>query len=261
MIRAILAGFLPIFAAACSEPPPATEDPNAGLTELSPTPAGAPRLLLFTKTAGFRHDSIPAGIQAITALAQQHGFGLVGTENAGQFTDAVLSQFAAVIFLSTTGDILIADQEAAFERYMAAGHGYVGVHAASDCEYFWPFYEKLVGAYFKGHSQPTSAQVKVEPVTHPALTGLSSPWIRTDEWYGFATNPRPNVTVLLTVDESTYAPEQGEMGADHPVAWYHTNVGGRAFYTALGHTRESFSEPQFLGHLLGGIQWAAGVAQ
>lgn len=261
MQHATLPAFLLLFAAACSEPPPATEDPNAGLTELSPTPAGAPRVLLFTKTAGFRHDSIPAGVEAITALAQQHGFGLVGTENGAQFNDAVLGQFAAVIFLSTTGDILLADQEAAFERYMAAGHGYVGVHAASDCEYFWPFYGTLVGAYFKGHSQPTSAQVKVEPVTHPSLIGLSSPWTRTDEWYGFATNPRPNVTVLLTVDETTFAPELGEMGADHPVAWFHTNAGGRAFYTALGHTRESFSEPQFLGHLLGGIQWAAGTPQ
>ncbi|HVY32662.1 MAG TPA: ThuA domain-containing protein [Polyangiaceae bacterium] len=261
MLRSIAAVFSLVFATGCGEGPPTGDDTGPTLKELVPTPAGAPSVLVFTRTSGFRHDSIPAGLQALTTLAQQHGFGLSNTEDATRFTDAVLAQFAAVIFLSTTGEILLADQEAAFERYMAAGHGYVGVHAAADCEYNWPFYGKLVGAYFKGHSLPTSAQVKVEPVTHPSLTGLSSPWTRTDEWYGFATNPRPDVTVLLTVDETTFAPEGGEMGADHPVAWYHTNVGGRAFYTALGHTRESFSEPQFLAHLLGGIQWATGVAQ
>ena len=122
-------------------------------------------------------------------------------------------------------------------------------------------YGKVVGAYFKGHSQPTAAQLKLEPVTHPALAGLPSPWGRTDEWYGFQTNPRPNVTVLLTVDETTYAPDTSAMGPDHPVAWSHTNAGGRSFYTALGHTRESFTEPLFLAHLLGGIQWAAGLTQ
>lgn len=261
MLRFTLALFSLLVAAGCGEGPPTATDTGPPLKELVAAPAGAPSVLVFSRTAGFRHDSIPAGIEALTTLAQQHGFGLSSTEDARQFNDAVLAQFAAVIFLSTTGDILIADQEAAFERYMAAGHGYVGVHAAADCEYNWPFYGKLVGAYFKGHGQVVSAQVKLEPVTHPALAGLSSPWTRTDEWYGFQTNPRPEVTVLLTVDESTYSPEQGEMGADHPVAWYHTNADGRAFYTALGHTRESFSEPLFLGHLLGGIQWAAGIAQ
>ena len=147
----------------------------------------------------------------------------------------------------------------AFESFIAAGNGYVGIHAAADCEYDWPFYGNLVGAYFGGHSLVVGATLNLEPVTHPALTGLTSPWQWTDEWYGFTANPRPQVTVLLTVDETSYDPGQGMMGPDHPVAWYHAFQGGRAFYTALGHTSESFSDPQFRAHLLGGIQWAAGI--
>jgi type 1 glutamine amidotransferase len=223
--------------------------------------AGQPRILVFSRSGGFRHDSIPAGITALTELAQQHGFGLAGTEDKAQFTDENLARFAAVVFLSTTGEILDAAHEAAFERYIAAGNGYVGVHAASDCEYQWPYYGGLVGAYFASHSSVVEANLKPEPVTHASLTGLPSPWKRTDEWYAFRTNPRSQVTVLLSVDETTYDPGQGTMGADHPVAWYHTYQGGRSFYTALGHTTESFREPAFMAHLLGGMQWAAGIVQ
>jgi len=248
---------------ACGSQAPAN-DPGGeglGLRVLVPPNQGQPSILLFTRTSGFRHDSIPDGITALEALARQNGFGVTWTEDDKQFTDQVLTGFAAVVFLSTTGEILLAAEEAAFERYIAAGHGYVGIHAAADCEYNWAFYGGLVGAYFAGHSQIVPATVKVEPVTHVSLTGVPSPWPRTDEWYGFSVNPRPEVTVLLTVDESTYDAGQGTMGADHPVAWYHLYQGGRAFYTALGHTSESFSDPVFLGHLLGGIEWAAGLAQ
>lgn len=218
-------------------------------------------MLVFSRTGGFRHDSIPAGITALTELAQQHGFGLAGTEDKAQFTDENLARFAAVVFLSTTGEVLDATHEASFERYIAAGHGYVGIHAASDCEYTWPFYGGLVGAYLAGHSLVVPASIEPDPVTHPSLNGVPSPWLRTDEWYGFRSNPRAQVTVLLTVDETTYEPGQGLMGADHPVAWYHSYQGGRAFYTALGHTAETFREPEFLLHLLGGVQWAAGIVQ
>jgi type 1 glutamine amidotransferase len=235
---------------------------KGGGSEVLVTPAaGQPNVLVFSRTRSFRHQSIPAGISALTSLAQQHGFGLTATEDDKEFTDEKLGAFAAVVFLSTTGDILLGEQEAAFERYMAAGGGFVGIHAAADCEYAWPYYESLVGAYLSAHSAITTASVNVEPVTHPSLTGLPASWSREDEWYGFRTNPRAEVTVLLTVDEASYDPGQGRMGADHPVAWYHQNLGGRAFYTALGHTSESFQEPAFLAHLLGGIQWAAGIVQ
>jgi cytochrome c len=245
--------------AGCSEPPVAEE--GGGSKVLVPPAAGQPHVLVLSRTRGFRHDSIPAGIEALRGLAQQHGFGLTATEDGEELTDQKLAGFAAVVFLSTTGDILIAEQEAAFERYMAAGGGFVGVHAAADCEYAWPYYGNLVGAYLSAHSGITTANVNIEPVTHPSLAGLPSPWSHEDEWYGFRTNPRAQVTVLLTVDEASYDPGQGRMGADHPVAWYHQNLGGRAFYTALGHTSESFQNPAVLSHVLGGIQWAAGIVQ
>ena len=248
-----------LLAFGCSEPHASTE---SGTTVLVEPTAGQPSVLVLSRTGGFRHESIPAGIDALTTLAQEHGFGRAQTDSKTEISDENLGRFAAVVFLSTTGEILDAPQEAAFERYIAAGNGYVGVHAAADCEYEWPYYEGLVGAYFSGHSSIVEATVNREPdVTHASLTDVPSSWQRSDEWYGFRGNPRPNVTVLLTVDESTYDPGLGLMGADHPVAWYHSYQGGRAFYTALGHTKESFSEPHFLAHLLGGVQWAAGIVQ
>jgi cytochrome c len=245
-------------------PPPtpsASSSANAGSEVLVPAAAGQPSLLAFSRTAAFRHQSIPAGLSGLTGLAEQGGFGLTATEDPTQFDDAFLAGFAAVVFLSTSGDVLDATQQAAFERYIAAGHGYVGVHAASDCEYDWPWYGGLVGAYFTGHSDVVPATVELEPVTHGSLIGLPSPWSRADEWYGFRANPREHVTVLLTVDESTFDPGTGAMGADHPVAWYHAYQGGRAFYTALGHTAESYSEPAFLAHLAGGLEWALGITR
>jgi cytochrome c len=247
----------------CAGTPPPTPgsnaDANAGSNVLVTAAAGRPSLLVFSRTAAFRHQSIPAGVAALTQLAEQRGFGLTATEDPTQFEDAFLATFAAVVFLSTSGDVLDATQQAAFERYIAAGHGYVGVHAAADCEYDWPWYGGLVGAYFAGHSDVVPANVELEAVTHAALNGLPSTWSRTDEWYGFRANPREQVTVLLTVDESTFDPGTGTMGADHPVAWYHAYQSGRAFYTALGHTAESYVEPAFLEHLSGGIEWALGV--
>jgi cytochrome c len=97
-------------------------------------------------------------------------------------------------------------------------------------------------------------------LAHPSTSGLTSPWIRSDEWYGFDHNPRAEVEVLLTVDEATYDPGEGSLGTDHPIAWYQEFDGGRSFYTALGHTAESYTEPAFLQHLTGGIEWAAGDA-
>ncbi len=243
--------------AGCSSPPPAEPMQQPGGSQVLVEPAaGQPRLLLFSRTAAFRHDAIPAGIQAFTQLATQQGLGLTATEDGAELTDDKLAGFGAVVFLNTTGDALTAEQQAAFERYIRAGHGYIGIHAAADCEYDWPWYGSLVGAYFMGHSDVVMASVEVEPVQHAAVTGLASPWQRRDEWYGFRTNPRAQVQVLLTVDETTFDPGPGMMGADHPIAWSHEYDGGRAFYTGLGHTAESYSDPAFLAHVKGGIDWA-----
>jgi type 1 glutamine amidotransferase len=217
------------------------------------------RLLVFSKTGGFRHASIKDGKIALQKLASEHNFSVAFTEDATAFTDANLAHYDAVVFLLTTGTILDDNQKAAFERYIRAGGGYVGVHSASDTEYAWPWYGGLVGAYFDrihGHSKVMQATIHVTDRTHPSTMMLPAIWIRTDEWYNFASNPRGRVNVLMTIDERTY--KGGTMGVDHPIAWYHEYEGGRAWYTALGHTSESYYEPLFLDHLWGGIIYAAG---
>jgi type 1 glutamine amidotransferase len=214
-------------------------------------------VLVFTETAGFRHGSIPDAIAAVQQLGAQNGFDVAQTEDPGAFTDANLSQYQAVIFLLTTGDVLDADQQAAFERYIEAGNGWVGVHSAADTGYDWPWYGQLMGAYFQDHPDIQTATIHVAGHDHPSTLGLPDDWVRTDEWYNFQTNPRDNgVTVLATLDESTYM--GGTMGDDHPIMWYHEFDGGRAWYTAGGHTSESYYEPLFVQSLLGGIEYAMG---
>jgi type 1 glutamine amidotransferase len=205
------------------------------------------RVLAYSRTTGFRHDSIPDAIAAVQQLGEANGFAVDTTEDPSVFDDATLANYRAVIFLLTTGDVLDDAGRAAFERYIRAGGGYVGVHSAADTEYDWPFYGELMGAYFASHPDIQTALV----------LGQTDPWVRTDEWYNFRRNPRSSVQVQLTLDEGSYS--GGAMGDDHPITWYHAYEGGRAWYTGMGHTRQSYVEPLFLRHLLEGIQYAAGV--
>lgn len=215
--------------------------------------------LVFSKTAGFRHGSIGAGIDAVRELGIVHDFQVDDTEDASAFTDENLENYAVIIFLNTTGDILNTAQQGAFERFIQRGGGFVGIHSAADTEYDWPFYEGLIGAYFASHPPGTpTATIKVVDQKHPSTALLPKRWQRTDEWYNFRSNPRGNVHVLATLDESTYS--GGTMGVDHPIAWCHGYEGGRSWYTAGGHTSEAFSEPLFRQHLLFGIEYAAGEA-
>lgn len=213
------------------------------------------RVLVFTKTAGFRHDSIPAASAAVQGLGAQHCFEVVATEDAGALTAPNLATFDAVVFLLTTGDVLDSTQEAAFEAWHRAGGGWVGVHSAADTEYGWPYYQTLVAAHFLSHPEQQPATIHVEDPLDPSTAHLPNPWVRFDEWYSYHQNPRPFVHVLLTLDESTYS--GGQMGPDHPIAWRHEVDAGRAWYTGLGHTAASYTEPEFVRHLLGGILWAA----
>jgi type 1 glutamine amidotransferase len=216
------------------------------------------RILVFSRTTGFRHGSIEPGIAALSKLGAANGFEVDATEDAGRFTTANLGRYKAVVFLSTTGDVLDSEQQSAFTAYIRNGGGFVGIHAAADTEYGWPWYGGLVGAYFASHPAPAQARIRVENRNHLSTRTLPDPWSRFDEWYDFQQNPRSRgVTVLLTLDETSYP--GGRMGADHPIAWYHEYEGGRAWYTAGGHTDASFSEPAFLEHLLGGIRYAAGA--
>ncbi len=220
-----------------------------------------PRILVFSKTAGFRHQSIEPGKAALQKLGKEKGFMVDTTENAELITEENLQKYQAVIFLNTTGDIFNQQQQKAFEEYIQAGGGYVGIHAATDTEYDWPWYGKLAGAYFTSHPSDPNVQegtFLVVDQDHPATDGLPEKWERKDEFYNFK-NLNPAVQVLIKIDESTY--EGGENGDNHPMSWYHEYDGGRAFYTNMGHTDETFSEPLFLQHLWGGIQYALGQDQ
>ncbi|HEX6023292.1 MAG TPA: ThuA domain-containing protein, partial [Solirubrobacter sp.] len=238
---------------------------------------GLDRVLVFSKTGGFRHDSIPQGIAAIQELGQANDFTVVATEDAAQFNDANLATFDVVVFLSTTGEVLNDAQQAAFERYIQGGGGYAGIHAAADTEYSWPWYGELVGGYFRNHPPGTpNADVKIEDGDEPSTSGLPATWNRNDEWYNYQhpTTPIVNgsdttadfsprarqVKVLATVDEASYDEQDGTSTADdHPIAWCSNFDGGISWYTGMGHTQASYSDANFRAHILGGLRTAAGL--
>jgi type 1 glutamine amidotransferase len=213
------------------------------------------RMTLFSKTQAFRHSSIPAAVAAIQNLGRDAGWQVEATEDSAALV-AAIPQRDLLVFVMTTGDVLTDAQQPAVEAFIRAGGGIVGIHSAADTEYGWPFYGELLGgAWFQGHPAIQQATVRVEAPAHPTAAGLPATWVRTDEWYNFQKNPRSKVQVVLTLDESSY--QGGSMGADHPISWCHPVDQGRFFYTGLGHTEESWKEPEFLGHVRAGILWAA----
>ena len=246
-MRFVLAASLAVLLSGCSQPDPIGSPANVDF-----------KVLVFSKTGGFRHDSIPDGIAMIQQLGAKNQFAVDPSEDAAVFSDAGLASYKVVVFLNTSGDIFTDAQKSALQRYIQAGGGFVGIHAASDTEFGWPWYGGLVGAFFMDHPPIQPATVRVEDRTSPSTSFLGVSWQRTDEWYNFATNPRGTVHVLATLDESTYT--GGVMGADHPISWCQVYQGGRSWYTAGGHTREAYAEPLFQQHVLGGIQYAAGTA-
>jgi len=225
------------------------------LTSCSSKRSSKPTVLVFFKTGGYYHESIPTGVKAIQDLGDKNGFNVDTTTNANMFAEDSLKKYAALVFLSSTGEILSGNQEIAVERYMQAGGGFVGIHAATDAEYDWSWYVKMIGASFKSHPANQEATLIINDKNHPSTDSLPATWTRTDEWYNFK-NLNPDVKVLISIDEKSY--QGGENGDKHPMAWYHNFDGGRVFYTELGHTNESFSEPLYLKHILGGIQYAIG---
>jgi type 1 glutamine amidotransferase len=219
---------------------------------------------LFTKTAGFHHESINEAVTAMRALGKLHHFEVFWTEDAARvFTDESLAKHSVVIFLLTTGDVLDAEQQAAFERYIRAGGGYVGIHSASDTEYQWPWYTKMLGHMFRTHPPVQTAMVNVESRDFPGMERFPARFLFTEEWYEFDEPRSTKLNYLLSVDESSYepkarsGPQAGRPAGFHPLSWYHLYDGGRAFYTALGHLPATYSDAQFMHHVYGGIYWAA----
>lgn len=221
------------------------------------------KVLLITTTNGWRHESVHAGVLAIQQLAARNFFDVVYFDDPKSFTDKNLQQYQAVIFLNTTGDIFDTAQQAVMERFIRSGKGFVGIHSASDTEYDWDWYTKLVGRMFYIHPVVQSYKLKVLDNSFPGMQGMDGKWW-TDEAYQFGSENTSGLHYILGADESSYNPKVnwGEkksegMGQLHPLAWYHDYDGGRAFYTALGHIPSIFSDPFFLNHLYAGILWAA----
>ena len=214
------------------------------------------RILVFTKTNGYRHQSIEKGVATLRELAQINGIKVDHTEDSLQFNPKTLSQYKAVVFLSTTGDVFGPAQEQAFRGYIESGGSFMGIHAATDTEYDWPWYGKLVGAYFKSHPEQQQATLRVVDRDHPATTHMPAEWSHFDEWYNFR-DIQPGLKVLIELDESSY--KGGSNGEFHPISWHHTWGKSRAFYTGMGHTEAAFDDPTFRKHLYGGLRYCLGM--
>ncbi len=218
-------------------------------------------VLVFSKTTGFRHESISSGLKMLYDHSKKQNWIITATENSGLFTDGFLSNFDVVVFMNPTGDAIDNNGQTAFEKFMKSGKGFVGIHAAADCEYEWPFYGNLVGGYFKTHPESQEATVVFEKSDHPAMKpfeGMKS-YTTFDEWYTFKENPRSKVKVLATLDEASIKKSDNDdfrMG-DHPIIWWNDKDGIRSFYTGFGHTHEAFQDKYIIEHIKNAINWAA----
>lgn len=216
------------------------------------------KILVFSKTAGFRHGSaIAAGKKTIMQFGRENKFLVDTTENADLFTSDNLKQYAAVIFLCTTGNVLNDEQQQAFQQFIKGGGGYMGLHSAADTEYDWPWFGELNGAYFKSHPKQQEAVFNIVDAGNIATAHLPKVWKRFDELYNFKWIGT-DLNFLITIDENSYT--GGANGEFHPMSWYHDFDGGRSFYTALGHDNKSFEDPLYLQHILGGIKYAMGAS-
>lgn len=209
------------------------------------------KIIIFSKTSGYRHKSIEVGTEGIKKLCKENGFSADATENSEELIKN-LKKYKAVVFLNTTGDVFNEKQQKKFKKYIEKGGGFVGVHSATDTEYDWPWYGKMVGAYFLKHPKQQTAKIDIIDCDHKATSFLGKTWSKFDEWYNFK-NINPDIHVLMKLDESSY--KGGVNGDNHPISWVQNIKKGKMFYTGLGHTEKSYSDEKFLKHLLGGIQY------
>lgn len=217
-------------------------------------------VLVFSKTAGFRHESISTGLKMLYDQSKKQNWVITATENSDLFTNDFLSKFDVAVFLNPTGDAISDQGQAAFEKWMESAKGFVGIHAAADCEYDWEYYAKLNGAHFKTHPAQQEATVIIENTNHPAMAPFKGmkKYTTWDEWYTFKENPRKNVHVLGSLDESSikkFDNDNFRMG-DHPLIWWQENNGVRSFYTGFGHTHEAFQDEKIIEHITNAINWA-----
>ena len=211
-------------------------------------------VLLFYKTEGFWHNSIPTGRTFIEDLGEDHDFEVTSTKDADNFHSEDLKKYDLVIFLNTTGNVFDEKEQEGFKNYIENGGNFFGIHAAADTEGDWPWFVELVGGFFDGHPEVQQADIKLNMPKHPAVSHLPKVWTRTDEWYNYR-NLNPKMQVLLYLDENSY--QGGTNGEEHPIAWFReTGHGGVSIYTGLGHTIQSYIEPLFQEHILQSILFA-----
>lgn len=217
--------------------------------------ATAQTILVFSKTNGYRHQSIETGIRTLDSLAQSLGYQIYFSEDSLDISAEKLNAVDVLIFLSTSGDILNEAQQIAVEDFMKQGKGFIGIHGASATEYDWNWYVGLVGSFFVDHPSIQHAKLYINK-DDPIFTDLPQSISIEDEWYNFS-KPFPNtLKTLITIDETTY--QGGTMGDFHPSTWYHEYGGGRAFYTSLGHRNETFANKHFRSILIQAIKWTSG---
>lgn len=217
----------------------------------------SPRVLVFYKTAGYYHTCIPVGIEAFKKLGQENNIDFYFTKDSLDFNDKNLKKFGAVIFFNTTGNVLDENGQKAMENFIRSGKGFVGIHSAADTEYKWPWYNQLVGAWFKNHPEQQNAKMKVANQSFIATQDMPAEWTKLEEWYNFRDTHWDKTTTLVTLDEKSYT--GGANGDFHPISWYQEFDGGRSFYTGIGHRDETFGDPVYMKHLLGGIKYALGL--
>ena len=235
----------------------------------APAAAAGPRinLLVISKTAGYRHQVIPTAIKALEEIAQQAKWAITATEDTSLVTPEFLGHFDVVVFLMTTKTIFSPEQKAAIEAFVKGGKGLITIHTGADTEYDWPWYNRQLGVKFIGHPPAQKARLVIEDRTHPSTSFFpAGEWVTTDEWYSFDRDPRPDVHVLISIDESTYNVDDNRWFAgvkqrmgDHPLVWYTQNDKGRVFQTELGHTEEMWADPLYRQHLKGAIEWTSGL--
>jgi len=223
-------------------------------------------IAMITKTIEFRHDNIPVAVDALQKLASENNWNLMHTEDSTWFSADNLENQDLIIFLQTTGDIFDENQQQAIQSFVENGGGLLTIHTGTVTENNWPWYMEMMGAKFAGHPPVQSGKLIIENHDHPATSFLNdSVWIIEDEWYSFDRNPRADVDVLISIDESSYDVDDNKwfegvnqrMG-DHPLVWHRDAGKGRIFQTALGHPQEHYADPLFLKHIHGAIKWTGG---
>ena len=226
--------------------------------------AGKSRVLIYSGSTGYRHDSIPAGVEAMKVIATRLGYEVDATEDPHVFTADKLAAYKAIVFVSTTTDPkkpesewFTGERRDALVGFLKAGKGVVGLHAAGDSHYHWPWYGQMIGGYFERHPKGTpKGTLTVHDAKHPATAKLPKTITRNDEWYYYK-DFDPTVRVLVTVDPASIGDGEADVNPN-PVVWYKEFGGGRVFYNGLGHTAESYQEPYMVDLLTGGLEYAAG---